>query len=103
MSEARETTVRMFGLLHSLRVERGLPTTVTVSVPDLGQTAEVLATRLELPLDQIEGVFCNHTVYGLDHVIMPGDRVAFVPYGTPGPHRVMLGLYRAGKRSTGGE
>ena len=102
MSNEREITVRMFGLLHSLRVEAGLPTTVTMSVPDPGETAEVLATRLELPLDQIEGVFCNHTVYGLDRVIMPGDRVAFVPYGTPGPHRVMLGLYKAGKRSAGG-
>ena len=32
-------------------------------------------------------MFCNHRTYPIDHIIMPGDRVAFVPYGTPGPHR----------------
>jgi hypothetical protein len=35
--------------------------------------------------------------------ISPGDRVAFVPYGTPGPHRVFLGLYAAGKESDAAE
>ena len=39
----------------------------------------------------------NRTVYGIGHHVDPGDRVAFVPYGTPGPHRVYLGLYKAGK------
>jgi hypothetical protein len=47
----------------------------------------------------IEGVFCNRVVHGIDHVIKPGDRVAFVPKGTPGPHRFFLGLYAAGKDS----
>ena len=32
--------------------------------------------------------------------VSPGDRVAFVPYGTPGPHRVFLGLYTAGKEES---
>lgn len=92
-----EVTVRMFGLLHTLRRERDLPTTVTVRVPDAGCPASEVATMLDLPLDQIEGVFVNRTVYDVEHPVMPGDRVAFVPYGTPGPHRVFLGLYRAGK------
>jgi hypothetical protein len=97
--EEREITVRMFGLLHGLRTEQGLPTTVTMTIPSAGQTAAEIATGLELPLESIEGVFCNHTIYGLDKVIVPGDRVAFVPYGTPGPHRFMLGLYDAGKQT----
>jgi hypothetical protein len=87
----------MFGQLHALRREGGLPTTVVVRVPAAGISAADLASELGLPLDVIEGVFCNHTVYGLERVILPGDRVGFVPYGTPGPHRVYLGLYRAGK------
>lgn len=90
-------TVRMFGCLHTLRKERGLPTTVEVAVPAEGMTGAELATALEMPLDRIEGVFCNRTVYPIKHVIMPGDRVAFVPEGTPGPHRFFLGLYAAGK------
>lgn len=90
-------TVRMFGCLHTLRKERGLPTTVEVEVPSEGVTGAELATMLDLPLDRIEGVFCNRTVYPIRHLIMPGDRVAFVPEGTPGPHRFFLGLYAAGK------
>ncbi len=90
-------TVRMFGLLHLYRTERGLPTTVEFVVPDGGTTGRDLATALDLPVERIEGVFVNRTVYGIDHAVMPGDRVAFVPYGTPGPHRVFLGLYDAGR------
>ena len=92
-------TVRLFGGLHTLYRERGLPTTVTAPVPADGISARDLAVSLGLPLDMIEGVFCNRVVYGIDHVIRPGDRVAFVPEGTPGPHRFFLGLYAAGKDS----
>lgn len=90
-------TVRMFGCLHTLRRERGLPTTAEVVVPAEGLSGEALARQLDLPLEMIEGVFCNRTVYPIRHRIMPGDRVAFVPKGTPGPHRFFLGLYAAGK------
>ena len=90
-------TVRMFGSLHSLAKERGLPTTVDADVPACGIPARDLAVSLDLPLDTIEGVFCNRLVRPLDWVIHPGDRVAFVPEGTPGPHRFFLGLYAAGK------
>lgn len=89
-------TVRMFGFLHSLRREQGLPTTVEVDVPDDGTTGRLLALDLDLPPEMIEGIFVNRTVFCLDHAVHPGDRVAFVPYGTPGPHRVYLGLYAAG-------
>jgi len=96
MAEER-VTVRMFGVLSALCKERGAPTTVEVDVPDQGVTAASIADELELPRELIEGVFCNHTVYGIEHVIHPGDRIAFVPYGTPGPHRFYLGLYDAGR------
>ena len=89
-------TVRMFGLLHLFRSEQGLPSLVQVKVPEGGTTGRLLAVELGLPCEKIEGVFVNRTVYGIDHPIMPGDRVAYVPYGTPGPHRVFLGLYNAG-------
>lgn len=90
-------TVRMFGLLHMYRSELGLPSTVEADVPPAGTTGRELATSLGLPCEMIEGVFVNRTVYGIDHPIVPGDRVAFVPFGTPGPHRVFLGLYDAGR------
>ena len=94
---AQSVTVRFFGRMHNLRADRGLPSVTQVPVPDEGLTAAALAAQLELPADEIEGVFCNHRVYGLDHVLLPGDAVAFVPRGTPGPHRFTLGLYHAGK------
>lgn len=91
--------VRMFGLLHEFRRERGLPSTVSVAVPRAGTTARAIAEGLGLPIELIEGAFVNGTVYGIDHEVRQGDRLAFVPQGTPGPHRVFLGLYRAGKES----
>jgi len=95
---ARETaSIRMFGLLHSLRQERELPSVVELEVPPEGVSARRIAVELDLPVDEIEGVFINHVVQSLDGLIRAGDRVAFVPPGTPGPHRFMLGLYRAGK------
>lgn len=96
MSETT-ATVRLFGALHTLYRERGLSTTLDVEVPAEGLTAKELALALDLPLDMVEGVFCNRAVYPIDHVVRPGDRVAFVPKGTPGPHRFFLGLYAAGK------
>ena len=101
MSASGNTSVRIFGLLRGYCAERGIPTTTTFDVPAEGMSAESLALALGLPLDQIEGVFVNHTVYALDKIVMPGDRVAIVPYGTPGPHRLYLGLYAAGKQSHG--
>lgn len=98
MSESHKVNVRIFGCLHTIRCESGLPSTVDVEVPGAGVEAGEIATQLGLPHDQIEGIFCNGTVYPLERVVMPGDRIAFVPYGTPGPHRVNLGLYKAGKQ-----
>jgi len=95
----KPTTIRMFGLLHTLRKQKGLPVTIDLQLPAEGKTARDIAQELELPLDKIEAVFCNHLTYPLDHVILPGDRVAFVPHGTPGPHRYCLGIKQAGDRS----
>ena len=103
MSRSSLVQVRIFGLLAQARRERNEPTTLEIEVPEHAMTAEQIALALDLPPELIEGTFCNHTVYGLDHVIRPGDRIAFVPYGTPGPHRFTLGLYSAGRRALEGE
>ena len=95
MPAQRNTTVRMFGALHSIRKERHQPSVVEVNIPADGCTASVLAQELDLPLDKIEAVFVNHQIYSLDHLIEPGDRVAFVPTGIPGPARGLLGIYGA--------
>jgi hypothetical protein len=89
-------TVRMFGMLREVRREQGLPSTADVDVPAEGITAARIAQDLGLPVARIEGVFCNHSIHPLTRIVYPGDAVAFVPHGTPGPHRFMLGLYKAG-------
>ncbi len=100
---ADPVVVRMFGLLRDLRIERGEPTCTEVSVAEEGTVASEVAAGLGLPLDRIEAVFCNHSARGLDHVVMPGDRVAFVPHGTPGPWRMLLGIRSAGEGCAPGE
>jgi hypothetical protein len=90
-------TVRIFGSLRPEREAAGLPCALDVAVPAEGVTGRELAELVELPADKVEGVFVNHTVHGLAVRIMPGDRVAFVPNDTPGPHRFFLKLYAAGK------
>ena len=99
MPEPPTTTIRMFGSLHTIRRERGLNSTVDFPIPPQGCTARSIARDLELPFEKIEGVFVNHVVYDLDHVVFPGDKIAFISTGVPGPHRFMLGIHRAGRTS----
>ncbi|HJV34214.1 MoaD/ThiS family protein [Geomonas sp.] len=79
------TTVRMFGALHTVRKERGQKSTVNVAIPPEGRTGFDLAGDLELPMNKIQGIFINHKAYSLDHLIQPGDQVAFIPTGIPAP------------------
>ncbi len=99
MSTQSTTTVRMFGALHTIRKERGLEPTTEVCIPAGGCAARDIACELDLPLEKIEAVFINHKAYDLDHVVQQGDRVAFVPTGVPGPHRLLLGIFGAGQQS----
>jgi hypothetical protein len=96
MSTQTNTTVRMFGALHTFRRDRGLQSTTEVYIPPGGCAACDLAADLDLPMEKIEAVFVNNRAHGLDYPIQGGDRVAFVPTGIPGPERVLLGIYRAG-------
>jgi hypothetical protein len=93
---SQKATVKMFGLLQPVCAELGLSTVTEVDVPERGHTGWELVEHLGLPAEMIEGMFVNHKLHGLGHRVMPADRVAFVPYGTPGPHRLYLGLYEAG-------
>lgn len=94
-----QTTVRMFGALHTYRREQGLESTTEVSIPPGGCLACELAQELALPLEKIEAVFVNHRVYGLDHLVQAGDRVAFIPTGIPWPSRFLLGICTAGSQN----
>jgi len=97
MDKKPNTDIRLYGNLYTLRRKRGLPTVAEIWLPPEGRTGFEVAEQLALPLERIEGVFCNHRAYGLDRVLRPGDQIAFIPTGVPGPHRYMLGIHEAGK------
>ena len=64
---------------------------------DFPLTAEVsgegLLALLDIPLRGVEVIFVNRKAIAADCAeIRPGDRVALVPPGVPGPHRVLLGF-----------
>ncbi len=101
MTGTAPVTIRMFGSLHTFRTERGLPHTIEFQVPAEGRPAIDIAKDLELPIEKIEAIFCNRIIRELSYIIHPGDRMAFVPTGTPGPHRFLLGIHRAGKKGAG--
>ncbi|MBN2247637.1 MAG: MoaD/ThiS family protein [Coriobacteriia bacterium] len=84
-------TVRMIATLHMYRRDRGLPVRATLEVPESGVPAAQLARELDLPLERIEGLFLNGRLVGLGAPVRPGDRVAFVPHGTPASHPAFFG------------
>lgn len=90
---AAPATVRMIAFLDTYRKDRGLPTTVLASVPADGISARALAMSLDLPLGMVEGAFLNQRGVGLDAVVRPGDRIAFVPFGTPASHPAFFGSF----------
>lgn len=57
-----------------------------------GVRARDLIRQVQLEPDDVEVVFINGKVAPLDTILQDNDRVAFVPPGTPGPYRVLLGF-----------
>jgi len=89
--------MRIFGSLRPECAALGLPSQFRLTMPADGVTGSELAAALGLPAEKIEGIFINRVVRPISDVVRRGDRVAFVPYDTPGPHRFFLGIYAAGK------
>jgi sulfur carrier protein ThiS len=56
-------------------------------------TGRELLAKLDIPAELVEVLFVNHKAYRPElATVRPGDRVALVPPGTPGPYRVFLGF-----------
>jgi len=83
--------VRGFGDLGKIFAERGWPFPLSVPLEETTTTGE-LAKKLDIPVDKIEVTFVNGLAQGIDYPVKSGDRIAFVPPGTPGPYRVFLGF-----------
>lgn len=92
--EPGAVNIRLFGFLRSFMKEKGLPDHFDRNLPPEGRSGLDVAAELGLPAERIEAVFINGLIKQLDARIYPGDRVAFVPSGTPGPYRVLLGMVK---------
>lgn len=94
MTEEGKSTIEVRGFLHLDKVFRKKYGTIPL-IYDLEEpiTGIELAERLEIPQEEIEVIFVNGFVQALDYSIHPGDRIAFLPPGCPGPYRIALGFY----------
>ncbi len=73
----------------------GSPHRVAIATPIDGPA---LLRLLDIPGDKVECLFVNHRAVGVGQaVVRPGDRVALVPPGVPGPHRFSLGIWQRPK------
>lgn len=94
MDEKNKKTIEVRGFLHLdgfLRKNFGpLPLILDLHSATTGIE---LAKKLKIPIDEIEVIFVNGFVEAVDVIINPGDRIAFLPPGCPGPYRIALGFY----------
>ena len=91
---SEELEIRVFGFLRKHMDRQGLPYFIKKQISPDTCTPMDIAGELDLPLNEIEAVFLNGKVSDLCTALSPGDRIAFLPYGTPGPYRVFLGIVR---------
>lgn len=59
-------------------------------------TPNALIEDLGYKDDEVEFVFINHKVSPKETILKDGDRLAFVPPGTPGSYRLILGAKKIG-------
>lgn len=79
--------------LRSLFSERGWPIPRLVDLPK-DMTGEELLDFLSIEGARVESLIVNRSAIAVDDaVVHPGDRVALIPPGVPGPHRLLLGIH----------
>lgn len=84
--------VTTFSFLRDVWKERNWPLPLVFNLSKEITGAELLS-ELEIPEERVEGIIVNHRAMPLEEAIIhPGDRVALLPPGTPGPYRVLLGV-----------
>jgi len=88
--------VRAFGCLSAImdKKNRAVPFILDLREPITGSG---LADKLEILREEIEVIMVNGKTESPGSSIQPGGRVAFVPWGTPGPSRLFLGFLSKNK------
>lgn len=94
--QIQEVEIRFFGQLKHWADEKGLPFPYLFEISEECSAFD-LAKMIGIPTDEIEAVFIDGVAKPIDEGwVKPGSRVGFIPYGIPGPYRVLLG-YRKTK------
>ncbi|GAB6157907.1 hypothetical protein JCM39194_11070 [Desulfotomaculum varum] len=83
--------LRGFAKLQGVMKEKGFGFPAIYEVGE-GLTGYQLLEQLAIPPADVEAIMVNGSVCSLSAYIKPGDRVAILPPGTPGPYRVILGI-----------
>ena len=79
--------------LRALFSERGWSIPHFLDV-ETDMTGEELLRFLSIDSARVESLIVNRSAIAVeDAIIHPGDRVALVPPGVPGPHRLLLGIH----------
>ena len=91
-------SVRIFGSLRQYVETQGLSPSFEKEISSTEISALELAKEILIPPEKIEAVFRNGRIINIYDPVFPGDRVAFCPYGTPGPYRVFLGMARENEK-----
>jgi len=87
-----QVEIRCFSFLKTICDERDWPFPFYYQLKE-GCSAKKLVELLELPKEKIEAVFINGRAMPFEEaMVRAGDRVGFVPPGTPGPYRALLGM-----------
>ena len=90
--------LRAFMDLRALFGERGWSIPHFLDV-EADMTGEELLRLVSIESARVESLIVNRSAIAVEEAIIhPGDRVALVPPGVPGPHRVLLGI-RSQKKS----
>ena len=89
----------IFSALSFLRAplrEKGVDCCESAMEVAEGMTAEGLIEHLGIAPKEVEAVLINGRAADFATTLGDGDRVALLPPGTPGPHRVLLRIRKPG-------
>ncbi len=89
-----EVTVNLFGKLQEEYLNKGLSPVNIIHNIRPGETIIDLLKRLNIDENEVEGAFLNGRIVPLTSELKGGERIGLIPYGTPGPHRFLMGIYR---------
>lgn len=94
-------TFNAFSFLQKKLKEKGIEYTNAQMEIEPDSTPAQLMQTMGLTARDVEVVFLNGRVAPFDTPIQDGDRLAFVPQGTPGPYRVFLGFKNPDNQTQG--